>query len=273
MKYAYAAATRVARTGLLAALAALALPLVACGADETVATVNGNALSQDVYDAYLDSAARQTQGAPLTEEQENQLLEQLINLELAAASAEKAGLEKQSEVAAQLDLMRMNVLADADFSRYLEANPATDAEIKTEYEAQVAAMPEEYRARHILVETEDQAKSAIQKLGQGESFADLAKSESKDQSAPNGGDLGWFTLQTMVQPFAEAVQKLAKGAYTKTPVQTQFGWHVIQLEDQRRAEAPAMDQVRDQIESIVQRKKLQSYVASLRDGAKIQKTN
>ena len=273
MKDLHAAGGRSVRTGLLAALAMLASAMTTATADETVATVNGNDLNKSVYDAYLESATRQTQGAPLNDQQKSQLLDQLINLELAAASAKKAGLDKQSDVSAQLELMRLNVLADADFTRYLDANPATDAQIKAEYDAQIANLPEEYRARHILVENEDQAKAVITKLNQGEAFADLAKSESKDQSAANGGDLGWFTLQSMVQPFSDAVSQLEKGAYTKAPVQSQFGWHVIQLEDTRTAQPPPMDQVRDQLESIVQRKKLQSYVASLREGAKIQKKN
>lgn len=273
MKHAYAAAGRAARTAVLAVLVTLASAATTQAADESVATVNGAAISKAVYDAYLESAKRQTQGAPLNDQQKAQVLDQLINLELAAASARKAGLEKKPDVTAQLELMRLNVLADADFTRYLDEHPATDAEIKAEYDTQITAMPGEYKARHILVETEDQAKSVITKLDQGESFADLAKAESKDQSAANGGDLGWFTLQSMVQPFSEAVTKLEKGTYTKAPVQSQFGWHVIRLEDTRTAQPPAMDEVRDQIVSIVQRKKLQRYVASLRDGANIQKSN
>ncbi|HSN71241.1 MAG TPA: peptidylprolyl isomerase [Steroidobacteraceae bacterium] len=273
MTYRTVAASRAARTAAYAALALLAAPLQPIAAQDTVATVNGTAVSKSVYEAYLETAARQTQGAPLTDQQKAQVLDQLINLELAAASARKAGLDKKPDVAGQLELMRLNVLADADFSRFLEANPATDAQIKAEYDAQVGNLPQEYRARHILVDEEAKAKSVIDKLNSGESFADLAKTESKDQSAASGGDLGWFTLQSMVKPFSDAVSSLEKGTYTKAPVQSQFGWHVIQLEDTRKAEAPPMDQVKEQIEAIVQRKKLQTYVEGLREGAKIQKTN
>jgi peptidyl-prolyl cis-trans isomerase C len=252
------------------------IAMIGCGAavsaDSTVATVNGATISSEVYEAFLRSAQRPGQ-PELTGEQKAQLLDQLINLELAARAAEKDGLDKQANTRAQLELVRLNVLADAEFARYLQAHPVSESQIKTEYDAQIAALPKEYKAKHILVETEDQARAVIDKLGKDQSFTDLAKSESKDQSASNGGDLGWFTLQSMVKPFSDAVANLDKGTYTKSPVKTQFGWHVIQLDDMREAEPPPLDQVRDQIQGIVQRKQIQQHMTQMRDEALIQKSN
>jgi len=145
--------------------------------------------------------------------------------------------------------------------------------VKAEYDTQVAAMPKEYKARHILVETKEKAEAIIKELAAGGDFAKIATKESKDPgSGKNGGDLGWFSAQTMVKPFADAVAALQKGQTTQAPVQSEFGWHVIQLEDTRSPAAPAFDDVKQQVETLSQRKKLQAYLDELRKNAKIQKT-
>ena len=163
------------------------------------------------------------------------------------------------------------VLAEAASEKYIKANPATDEEIRAEFDAQVATMPKEYKARHILVDSKESADAIIVKLQGGGDFAKLASSESKDSSASNGGDLGWFSPQTMVKPFADAVVALEKGKFTPQPVQSEFGWHVILLEDVRSPEVPDFEQVKPQVEMFTQRKKLQAYLDELRKTASIQK--
>jgi len=143
--------------------------------------------------------------------------------------------------------------------------------MKADYDEQISKMPKEYKARHILVEKKETAESIIRDLQAGGDFAKLAAAESKDSSAKAGGDLGWFSPQTMVKPFADAVAALEKGKYTLVPVESEFGFHVIQLDDVRSAEAPAFDEVKPQVEMFVQRKKLQEYLDGLRAAAKIQK--
>jgi peptidyl-prolyl cis-trans isomerase C len=239
---------------------------------KVVATVNGKQLSSQLFDTFQQAVMGGGAHEPPTDEQRGQMLDQLINMTLAAQAAEKDGLAKDPKVMARLDLLRTQILAEAASEKYIEAHPVSESEVKAEYDAQVAAMPKEYKARHILVETKETAESIIRELQAGGDFAKLAKEESKDPgSAKNGGDLGWFSAQTMVKPFADAVAKLEKGKTTETPVQSEFGFHVIQLEDSRSAEAPEFEQVKPQVEMFTQRKKLQEYLDGLRKTAKIQK--
>lgn len=267
----------------LAALTAMLFALSACGkagtpnaADKTaadtpaVATVNGKNLSAGSFDLYATSVARKPLGE-LTVDQKNQLLDQFIGMQLAADAAEKAALEKSKEVSTQLALTRMNILAEAEFKKYLDEHPIADAEVKAEYDTQITSLPKEYHASHILVENKVIADSIIRDLKKGVDFAKLAKEQSKDPSGKNGGDLGWFTPDTMVKPFADALQTLEKGKFTEEPVQSQFGWHVILLQDTRTATPPNFDQVKDRVKQIVQRKKLQVFLEDLRKNAKIEK--
>lgn len=241
-------------------------------AAKTVATVNGKALSSAVYDTFIQAVTGKP-AAEATAEQKTQLLDQLINMTLAAQAAEKDGLMKDAEVQSRLDLLHTQILAEAGTQKYVKAHPVSESELKAEYDAQVANMPKEYKARHILVEKKETAESIIRELQAGGDFAKLATKESKDAgSAKNGGDLGWFSPQTMVKPFADAVTTLEKGQTTQQPVQSEFGFHVIQLEDVRSPEPPAFDDVKPQVEMFAQRKKLQAYLDELRKTAQIQKT-
>jgi peptidyl-prolyl cis-trans isomerase C len=267
------------RRHIILLLAPLLL-LVACGKAgapdaaepaERVATVNGKALSKSEFDLYVSNVARQS-GREVTDDQKKELLDQFISMHLAAEAAEKAGVAKDQKVGDQLSLARKNVLVDASLQKYLEANPVTDAELKPEYDAQVAAMPREYHARHILVDDKAVADSITKDLKGGADFAKLAEQKSKDSSNKSGGDLGWFTLDTMVKPFADAVSKLQPGQLTDEPVQSQFGWHVIKLEESRASAPPPFDEVKDRVRVLVQRKKLQTYLEDLRKNAKIEKT-
>jgi peptidyl-prolyl cis-trans isomerase C len=240
-------------------------------ASPTVVTVNGTKINQTMVDTFVQAVTGKPP-AEATKEQKDALLDQLVNMTLAAQQADKDGLAKNSEVQSRLDLIRMQIMAEAASDKYSKAHPVSDTEVKAEYDTQVAKMPKEYKARHILVEKKETAESLIRELEAGGDFAKLAKSESKDPgSAPNGGDLGWFSAQSMVKPFSEALATLEKGQVTKTPVQTQYGWHVIQLEDTRTPTPPAFDDVKEQVKMLVQRKKLQTYLDELRKTAQIQK--
>jgi peptidyl-prolyl cis-trans isomerase C len=251
------------------------LLLAACGraaapAGESIATVNGKPVSKSQFEQYVANVARQS-GQQVPEDQKSQLLDQFIGMQLAADAAEKSGIAKQPKVEDQLAVARLNVIVDAGLTKYLEDHPLSDAELKQEYDAQVAAMPREYHARHILVEDKASADSITMDLKGGADFAKVAKEKSKDSSGQTGGDLGWFTLDTMVKPFADAVASLKPGQLTDQPVQSQFGWHVIKLEDSRAPAPPAFDEVKDRVKVIVQRKRVQTYLDDLRKNAKIEK--
>jgi peptidyl-prolyl cis-trans isomerase C len=234
------------------------------------ATVNGKQITQDMLDTF-SQAVMGNSPEPATDEQKAQLLDQLINMTLAAQAAEKDGLQKDPKVAGRLDLLRTQILAEAASEKFIKANAVTDADLKAEYDTQVAGMPKEYKARHILVDKKETAESIIRELQAGGDFSKIAAKESKDSSGKAGGDLGWFSPQSMVKPFSDAVMALEKGKYTTTPVQSEFGWHVIILDDVRSPEAPKFEDVKPQVEMFVQRKKLQEYLDGLRKAAKIQK--
>jgi peptidyl-prolyl cis-trans isomerase C len=236
----------------------------------TVATVNGKKLSSDLLEVLSQAAT----GKPISEatpEQKQQLVDQLINMSLASQEADKQGLANSPEVKARLELLRMQILAGAASDKFDADNPVTDADVRSEYVAQVAAMPKEYKARHILVETKEIGESLIRDLNSGSDFAKLAASESKDAgSAAGGGELGWFTLDRMVKPFSDAVSTLEKGQVTAEPVQSEFGWHVIQLEDTRSLEAPDFEEVKDRVRILVQRKRYQAHLDQIRQAGNVQ---
>jgi peptidyl-prolyl cis-trans isomerase C len=260
---------------LLAPLALAACNKAAAPAPEApgerIATVNGKALPKSEFDLYVANMSRQS-GRDVPEEQRSQLLDQYISMQLAAEEAEKAGIEKDQKVRDQLALARLQVLVDAGLQKYLEAHPVQETELRPEYDAQVAALPREYHARHILVDDQAAAEAITKELKGGADFAKLAAKRSKDSSSKSGGDLGWFTLDTMVKPFADAVKTMQPGQLTEQPVQSQYGWHVIKLEESRATSAPPFDEVKDRVKMIVQRKKLQSHLEELRKAAKVEKT-
>src|SRR6204780_1274480 len=245
----------------------------AAPASPPVATIDGTPISRVEYETYLKSLLRGRPTTELTTEQRNQVLDELINMQLLASQGAKEGVEKDPDVAAQLAVVRMRVLADAESAKFLKDKDPTDAELHTEYDSAVAAMDKtEYHARHILVSSKEAADAAIKKIKGGAKFEDVAKAESTDSSKANGGDLGWFTLTRMAKPFGDAVKGLKKGEMTPTPVQTQFGWHVIKLEDTRETAPPPFEQVKQQVNTGVMQKKLQAYVESLKKTAKIEKS-
>ena len=235
-----------------------------------VAVVDGQTIDRGLYDFYVEGIAKKPAGQ-LTPEQRDQLLDNLVRARVIAEQAEKDGTAKEPNTAALLELQRLNVLQQAVSEKYLKDRQATDQELRQEYETQIAALPKlEYHARHILVATEQFAGKVVAELEKGAKFEDVAKRESMD-SKESGGDLGWFTPDRMVKPFADAVVALKPGEYTHAPVQTQYGWHVIKLEETREVAPPAFDQVKQRVEQMVQGKKFKSYVDDLLKTAKVEK--
>jgi peptidyl-prolyl cis-trans isomerase C len=239
----------------------------------TVAVVNGVAIPRADYDAFLKNLL---QGKPvppdLTAEQKNQVLDELITMELVSAQGLKDGVDKDPEVAANLEVLRLRVLSDGQSQKFLKGKDPTDAELHAEYDSDIAAMDKtEYHARHILVPSKEKAEQLIKKLKGGAKFEDVAKAESTDNSKTSGGDLGWFTATRMVKPFADAVKALKKGETTPEPVQTQYGWHIIKLEETREVTPPPFDQVKAQVTKSVIQKKLVAYVEDMKKTAKIDK--
>jgi len=271
-------ASAVLAIAVLAACGQTQQPAAPAAADKSVpapvavAVVNGTTISRAEFDIYVKGLLQGKQ-QELTPEQKNQVLDELISMQLLSAQAEKEALDKDPDTAAQLEILRIRVLADAASQKYLKGQDPTDAQLHAEYDTAIASMDKtEYHARHILVANKDQADQIIKKLKGGAKFEDLAKAQSLDTgSKANGGDLGWFTTSHMVKPFADAVKGLKKGEITPQPVQTQYGWHVIQLEDTREAAPPPFDQVKAQLVNAVIRKKLQAYVEDLKKNAKIEK--
>ena len=243
----------------------------AAPAEASVATVNGTPITRSVFEYYVKASTGKS-SADLPPEARSQLLDNLIRGTLLSQQAAKDGLDKTSDVASQLTLTRWQVLGEAEANSYLKDKPATDAQLRQEYDAQVATLPKtEYHARHILVSTQDAAQQIIDQLKGGASFEELAKTKSIDSTKDQGGDLGWFAPNTMVQPFANAVVALKKGETTQTPVQTPFGWHVIQLLDTRDQAPPQFDTVKQRVQQLVQSKKVRAYQDELLKTATIKK--
>jgi peptidyl-prolyl cis-trans isomerase C len=263
------------------ATAAALLALAACkpqtgsntAADQgpPVATVDGRTIGRDTYEFYVKGVANKA-STELSAEQRDQALENLIRAQVIAEEAEKEGLSKDKDTAALLELSRLNVLQQALSDKYLKDKKATEQEVRAEYETQIAGMSrQEYHAKHILVATSSFAEKLVKDLEKGAKFEDVAKRESMDSSKDNGGDVGWFTPDRMVKPFADAVLALKPGEFTHTPVQTQYGWHIIKLEETRDVAPPAFDQVKGRLEQMVQAKKFKTYVDGLMKTAKVEK--
>jgi peptidyl-prolyl cis-trans isomerase C len=235
-----------------------------------VASVDGTPISRDFYEFYIKGITGKT-SSDLSPEQRTQALDNLVRAQLVAEEAQKENLDKQTDTAQLLQMERLNVLEQALSQKYLAGKQPTDGELKAEYDAEVAKLPQtEYHARHILVATQPFAQKIIDRLKKGEKFEDLAKAESMDSSKTNGGDLGWFTLDHMVKPFADAVSGLKPGEYTTDPVQTQYGWHVIQLIGTRPVSPPPFDQVKQRLVQVVQAKKFRAYTDGLLKQAKVE---
>jgi len=249
--------------------AAPAAPQAAFTIPDPVAVVNGKTISKAAFEQY----AQQLRGKAKVDSPDasKSLVDQLVMEELLVQQANKQKLEDDPQIKQQLEMIQRSLLASTVVRRMLSENAPSEDAIKKEYETAVAAMKgKEYKASHILVDSEDKAKEVIAELKKGGKFAELAKAKSSDSSAANGGDLGWFTPSMMVPPFAQAVAKMEKGKYSEEPVQTPFGWHVILLEDVRDAKPPTLDELRPQIAQMLQSRMVNDYLEKLRAGAKIE---
>jgi len=255
----------------VASLLGLALPFTpaqAQAAAEKVATVNGVAIPKSRIDLIL--RAQTQRGMQDNPQVRGEIRERLILREVIAQEATRKGLTKSGDVQAQLELARQEVIWNAYVADFIRNNPVPDAQLKAEYERHKAGA-KEYKARHILVEKEEEAKAIIIDLKKGRKFEDLAK-QSKDQgSKDRGGDLDWNAPSNYVPQFADALVRLEKGKYTEAPVQTQFGWHVILVEDVRPAtKFPPLEEVKPQITQHLQQQAFSKNVNDLRAKAKVE---
>jgi peptidyl-prolyl cis-trans isomerase C len=253
------------RTAVFAALALASAVTFA----QNVAVVNNKPIPKAREEAWVKELVKQ--GQTDSPELRKMVKERLIQNEVLLQEATKRGLPEQADVKFMLDIQRQNTLIQALLRDEMTKNPITDEQVKAEYDKQKASVgSQEYRARHILVEKQDEAVLVIEQLKKGAKFEELAKKSKDTGSAASGGDLDWAAPDAYVKPFAEALAKLKKGETTEVPVQTQFGWHVIRLEDVRDTQFPPLEQVAPQIRESMQQQKAQAFVQNLTKNAKIQ---
>ncbi len=237
--------------------------------DKPAAMVNGVSIPQSRIDLNVQGAA--AQGQPDSPELRTAIRDKLINDEIIVQEAVKLGLDKDKDVLHQLDLAKQQVLINAFLTAHIKNHPLSEDQLKQEYEQlKVKLGNKEYNARHILVATEEEAKSIITQLGKKAKFEKLAEKSLDPGSAEKGGALGWAIPSKFVPPFANALLNLNKGQYTKEPVQSQFGWHVIKLDDVRDLKLPTFDELRPQLQQRLQQLAFQKTVIDLRAKAKIE---
>jgi peptidyl-prolyl cis-trans isomerase C len=258
------------RLSSLALAAALLAPAFAQA--QNIAIVNGKPVPKARADALMSQVARQAQqqGQPLPPETERQVKDEVVLREIFVQEAEKRGLPASAEYKQQMEIARQSILIRELFSDYQKKNPVSEADVKAEYEKfKSQAGDKEYRVRHILVEKEEEATALIKQIKAGGSFEDAAKKSSKDPgSAKNGGDLDWAAPGNYVPEFSQAMTNLQKGQMTDTPVKSQFGWHILKLEDVRDAQFPPIEEVKPQIEQRLGQQKLAAFREELKTKAK-----
>jgi peptidyl-prolyl cis-trans isomerase C len=237
---------------------------------QNVAMVNGKAVPL----ARVEALAQQmmASGRPVDEQVRAQLKEEVVLREIFMQEAEKRGVGATDDFKTQMELARQTIMIRTLFTDHQKKNPITDAAVQAEYDRFVAANGgKEFRARHILVESEDEAKAIIKSIKGGADFEDIAKRQSKDPgSGANGGDLDWAAAASYVTEFSEAMVKLGKGQMTETPVKSQFGWHVIRVDDMRQAQLPQLAELKPQILQQMQQQQLSEYQRNLREKAKVE---
>ena len=258
---------KISRITLLL-LAALSLSGTAFAGD-TAATVNGKPIKQSLFDFIVKDATEH--GQKVDDNVREVIMSKLISSELVLQEAQKAGLDKKADYIAKEELTRRELLVNMYIQDYMKKNPVSESETKAAYEKFKAELGDkEFSARHILLTSETEAKDVIAQINKGGDFGKIAKEKSKDPgSKDKGGDLSWFSLSGMVKPFSEAVSKLQKGTVTAEPVQTQFGWHVIKLDDVRDMKAPPYDKVKDGLQKQLGQRQLEKMLTDLRSKATI----
>ena len=240
------------------------------GSSSTKLVVNGVTIPQSRIDAM--NKELNAQGQPDNAERQTAVKEELVNREVLAQAAVKRGLDKNADVAAQMEMARQAVLVRALFENEVKANPITEADLQKQYEQFKGSMgTNEYKVRHILVDKEDDAKAIIAELNKGGDFAKIAKDKSKDPgSKDNGGDLDWGPSARYVKPFADAVTSQPKGKVSTAPVKTDFGYHVIRVDDVRPMKVPEFAEVKEQFRQRAQQQQVQKMVMDLRQKAKVE---
>lgn len=240
------------------------------GSDALV-RVNDEVITKNLFALFYAERQRGGQVSGNSPQQQLASLNELANFVLIAEDAESRELDRRDGVQAALKLQRINLLARLAIQERLKDQIPNDDELKKLYEERQADGPgHEYKARHILLKTEDEAKAVIVQLDEGADFSELARSKSVGPSAPSGGDLGWFESSQMVEPFSEAVAAMPDGAYSKQPVQTQFGWHVILRDESRELPVTGFEEAKKTLQAEIQQKVLQSYIKELREKAKVE---
>ncbi|MFQ5469420.1 MAG: peptidylprolyl isomerase [Gammaproteobacteria bacterium] len=239
--------------------------------NKVIAIVNGTNLSASDLESFIATRVSHEQLASFGQNPQfqQQMLEEFIDRELIYQDAVKNGLDKSEAFLSEIESIRRTLLTQHSL-RHVANNPVSEDSLNAIYKQQFGKSTTEYKARHILVETEDEAVEVIEKLNKGAAFADIAKEKSVDASSQEGGELGWFSDKMMVKPFSDATAALQKGRYTKSPVQTQYGWHVILLEDTREVAPPSMDAVMDKLKTIAQKSLISEHIASLRKNGKVE---
>ena len=256
------------KSNSIAWCAALALVLPLAAPAQNIALVNGKPVPKARLETLLQQAKRA--GQPVGPELEQRAKDEIVLREIFAQEAEKKGIAATPDYKGQMELARQSILIRELFEDYKKKNPVSDDDVKAEYDKfKAQATGTEYRARHILVESEDEAKALIAQIKGGAKFEDLAKAKSKDPgSGANGGDLDFAKPENYVPEFSAAMVKLKKGEMTEEPVKSQFGWHIIRLDDTREASFPAFDDVKGQIKQRLEQAKLQKYQEDLKNKAK-----
>ena len=244
----------ISALGMLLAIGCTKAETPVDAAAKPVAVVNGTPISRDVWNLYVKTRHGGKTPGDLTADEQKEALDELIGMYAGA-------------------LVGKSAMAELLFKKYTEGAEPTEAELKAEYDARIAEAPkDEYHARHILVDEEAKAKDMIAQLDKGGSFEQLAKDNSKDGSATEGGDLGWFGPNQMVKPFSDALQQLEIGKYTATPVKSEFGWHVIKLEEKRATTPPPFESVKAQLGPMVNQKKFETHLKELVKAAKVERS-
>jgi peptidyl-prolyl cis-trans isomerase C len=229
-----------------------------------VATVNGKRIPESVFRLQTLATTRKNVD-DLTPDERKAALNDVVGLYVMADEARQQGLLAERTVAAQLELARLQLEARAMATRFLEKNPATDAEMKAVYDQNLPRLggQQQFKARNIVVTTKEEAELVIKQLQKGKKFADVARERANGPTGPNGGDLGWFTAETMVQPVVEAARAMKVGSYSTEPIKSEFGYHVLLLEDARTQDAPSFEELRGEIKNAVERDKLQKHIREL----------
>ena len=239
------------------------------GKSSALATVNGVPIPQAAAETFV--AEQVTQGTPDSPELRKAVREELIRREVVSQAAKAEKLDKSPEILAQIELSKQAILIRAYVQNYLKKNPTPESVVRAEYDKmKTSSSDKEFKARHILVETEDEAKAIILKLSTGEKFEQLATQSKDPGSKDSGGELGWSQAKDFVKPFGDALMALEKGKYTATPVKSEFGWHVIQLDDARTAEPPPFEHLKGQLAQHLQQQKIEALISGLQGKAKVE---